>query len=161
MIFHALEQTYAVANTYFNTEHADVCADNSVTAPAPATLIKRQRAETSQRLGGPAPRLGLHSVRGSTQAKDQQKRDNTTFLLADYYLEGTDPALLAAQAELAVEAVLRIVDRLALSGGGVYGAGELRDSVSWQMSDGYDEARQDLYWHRAQVTFPVHDRDEQ
>lgn len=159
MIYDALEQVYTVIAANFATHHAALLTAKSVTAPAAATIIKRQNAETSRNYGTAPPTLGITAVRATTGARHQLSRDTTTTIVCDYLVQGTDPGLLAAQAELAVEALLRSVDALPESGGGVYGAGEFDDSISITMSDGYTEDKDEKFWHRGQVSFPVHDRD--
>ncbi|HWP38945.1 MAG TPA: hypothetical protein VNL18_15470 [Gemmatimonadales bacterium] len=159
MIYDAVEQAYTVAAANFTADLNALAAAKGVTAPPAATLIKRQRAETYIALGAALPALGIYLLRVATQAKSQGKRDSVVSLVFDYYLEGTDPTLLAKQAELAAEAVLRTVDRLADAGSGIYGAGEGSGSVTIELSDGYDPADENKFFHRAQVTVPVWDED--
>jgi hypothetical protein len=163
VLYDSVEQAYVIASANFATDIAALTTAKGVTALGAVTIIKRQRAETSKRLANPATTLktlGIYVTRAMTQAKDQQKRDSLSTLVYDLYVEGLDPSLLAKQAELGVEALLRSIDRFAVSGAGVFGAGELLRSVNIQMSDGYEETVTPRYWHRAEVTFPVHDRDE-
>lgn len=161
MIYDVVEQAYDIANVNFVADHTALLGAKSI-APWAGTLtiIKRQRAETSREFGTTPPTLGVCGVRASTQAKDQGKRDTRSAVVYDLFARGTDPGLLAAQVELGAEALLRSIDRLAGSGRGVFGAGELPNSVSVEMSDGYDQDVGLQWWHRAEVTFPCHDRDE-
>lgn len=160
MIFDAVQRAHTVTATNLATDLAALCTAKSVTNPGTITLVKRQKAETFIALGSPLPALGIYGLRAVTQAKDQGKRDSLVTVVWDFYIEGTDPTLIAKQAELVAESVLRTVDRLAASGDGLYGAGELAQSVTVEMSDNYQEAEELKWFQRAVVTAPVHDRDE-
>lgn len=162
MLYDAVEQVYTVVLANFTTDLGALATAKGVSVTATVGVIKRQTAETMVALGADLPAIGVYTVAGSTQAKDQGKRDTLTTMVLDYYAEGTDPANLAKQAELAAEALLRSIDRLwpALEGGG----GNAVGSVGIVMTPGYQEVRQNeaeqtVYNHRATVTFPVMDRD--
>jgi len=162
VIYDAIEQVYAVANANFATDFAALATAKGVVGlNTNAAIEKRQSAETMVRLGAALPCLGIVGLRARSQAKDQGKRDTESVIAFDYYAEHADPVLVAKQAELAAEALLRTVDRLWASGASVFGAGELPLSVVIDFTEGYLETRSPpVYWRSATVTFPVHDRDE-
>lgn len=162
MIYDAVEKAYAVVAANFAADMAALVAAKGETVDATtATLEKRQRAEKYIELGAAKPTIGIWSRGALTQAKvGTGWRDNVTSIVLDYYCSGTNPSVVAKQAELAAEALLQSVDRLPNSGAGVYGSGELRGSVTVELTDGYLKDGAAKWYRRAQVTFPLTDRDE-
>lgn len=162
MIFDAVERAYDVVNANFAADFAALATAKGVTGLAlTATIEKRQTAERFIALQAPGPTIGVWGRGTVTQAKvGTGWRDNVSSVVLDYYCTGTDPVLVAKQAELAAEALLRAIDRLPGSGDLVFGAGELRGSVTVELTDGYLKTRDDLYYRRAQITFPLTDRDD-
>jgi hypothetical protein len=162
MIYDAVERAYAVVNTNFATDLAAIIADKGVAGlTATASIVKRQRAETYLALGLTLPGLGVWSRGTVTQAKvGSGWRDNVSTIVLDYYCVDVDPVKAAKQAELAAEALLRSIDRIPGSGDGAYGAGELRGSVVVEMSDGFLQDGNARWFRRAQVSFPLTERDE-
>lgn len=160
MIYDQVEQAFAIANANFATDMAALVAAKSIVGlTTTATFIKRQDAEIAKALNATPPFVGVVALRAATQAKDQGKRDTLGQLAYDYYASGADPLKVAKQAELAVEALLQSVDRLAGSGSGVFGAGELSGSIEIEMTDGFEEGDNGLYFRRGTVRFPIWDRD--
>lgn len=164
MLYDQVEQCYTVLAANFAADYAALLAAKSVASPGTVTIIKRQSVNTALRYSQAPPFVGVFSLAGKTQAKDQSKRDTEGLVAFDIYMTGagaTGASLVASQVELAAEAVLLTVDRLAGSGRGVYGAGELPFGTTVQLSDDTDEeVQQGLYGRRATVTVPVRDRDE-
>jgi hypothetical protein len=160
VIHDVAEQVYATTEANFATDHAALLTAKGVTGFTPTVLIvKRLAAETFIALGVALPALGIRVVRAVTQAKDQGKRDSLDTVVWDLYAEHTDPVVLAKWVELGAEAVLLTIDRLWSAAGGLFGAGELPESVSVDLTEGVEEGEGLRYWRRAQVTCPVHDRD--
>ena|SRR6267378_531760 len=124
----------------------------------PPTFVKRQKAEIFGTLGVTLPAIGIYIVRSVTMAKWQAVRDPRSTGVFDWYARSGNPLLLAQQTELAAEAMLRSVDRLATSGS-IFGAGELPDSITIDLTDGYDKSIEPNYDRRAVITFTVYDRD--
>ncbi len=125
-----------------------------------ATIVKRQRVERAIAEGAVPPILGIVATRCVTQAKQQPDiRDSQVVIEWDYYAESSDPVLVAKQAEIACEAILLVVDRLAGSGLRVYEAGGLPGSVTVDLTEGVEEGEHPIYWRRASVTAPLWDRD--
>jgi hypothetical protein len=162
MIYDAIEQAYLVVNSNFATDMAALVALKSESGlTTTATIEKRQRAERFIALQAAGPTIGIWGRGVVTQAKvGTGWRDNVSSVVLDYYCTGTDPVKVAKQAELAAEALLKSIDRMSDQAQGVYGAGELRGSVTVDLSDGYLEVKADTYYRRAQITFPLTDRDE-
>lgn len=169
MVFDAIEAAYTIVLANFATDMATLATAKAVTCETQANIIKRQSAEIYVYLRAALPAIGIWALRVATQAKGQNGRDNETTLVLDYYATGYDPRVVAVQVELAAEALMISVDKLTPGSGGVFGAGELPGAVRIELSDGYVETAQDadkqpnsdrrLYSRRAQITFPVYDRD--
>ena len=163
MIFDAVETAYTVVNANFDTKLAALVAAKGVSGTlAGAKKFKRQNAETYVELNatirdGTEAGLGVYGLQAVTQAKSQTQRYTDTTVGADYYCRGTDPAVLAKQAELAAEALLGCIDAMWPTAEG--GAGEGDKSISITMSAGYEETQTPKYEHRAVVTFTLTDRD--
>lgn len=161
MIYDVVEQAYSVLNSNFATDYTALLTAKNVTSPGTVKLVKRQKVETAIRYGFQPPLLGVISLAARTQAKDQGKRDTQALVAYDLYIKGSDPAVVAKQVELGAEACMRSVDRLAASGLGVFGAGEVPLSVNVTLSDDEDEeVEEGKYGRRATVSFQVWDRDE-
>ena len=165
MIYDCVEQAYAVLNTNFATDYSALLTAKSVASPGTVKLVKRQKVTTALRYGLQAPLIGVISLAARTQAKDQGKRDTQALLAYDIYITGAassdGAALVAKQIEIAAEAAMRSVDKLAASGLGVFGAGELPLTVDITLSDDEEEEVQEgKYGRRATVSFQVWDRDE-
>lgn len=160
MIFDQVEQLYTVVNTNFATDLGALATAKGVTINTGATFVKRQNADVFFALGVTLPACGIYVTRASTKAKQQGIRDTTGTAVFDYYAEDADPVKVAKQAELAAEALLMSVDRMATAGAGVFGAAELEDSITVEMSDGFEKrASEGRYWRRAVVRFAIYDRD--
>jgi hypothetical protein len=159
VIYDSLEQAYTVLLANFAADFTALATAKSVTVTSVATIKKRVDAETMVAIGVPFPAIGVYGLRATTQAKDQTKRDTTSELVFDCYHTNPDPALAQKQAELMAEACLKTVDRLAGSGGGVFGAGEAPGSVEVDLDPGFEDVEAPQYGGRVRVRFPVSDRD--
>lgn len=157
MIYDAIEAAYTVVNANFATDYAALAATKGVAIVTPVGIIKRQKADIFVPLGATLPAIGIYGVSGTTQVKDQGKRDTICALAFDFYDRGTDPVALAKQAELAAEALLQSIDRMWPTAAG--GAGEGDGSITITLADGYDETAELKYERRATITFPLVDRD--
>lgn len=164
MIYDAVEKAYEIVLANFATDMAAVVAAKSETVfSTTATIEKRQSAEKYIALGAPKPTLGVVGRGAVSQAKvGSGWRDNVSSVTLDYFCNGSDPVKVSKQAELAAEALLRCIDKMPNSGGGavVFGAGELRGSITIEFSDAYEKDGSGSWYRRAQVTFPLTDRDE-
>jgi len=161
MIFDAVEAITTVLTANFSADFTALATAKGVAdLPGAPTFVKRQRAEMFASLNVTLPAIGIYILRSSTMAKWQSVRDPRSTGVFDWYARGSDPVLLAQQTELAAEVMLRTVDRMAGSGtGGVFGAGELPDSITIELTDGYEKSIEPNYSRRATVTFTVYDRD--
>lgn len=161
MLYDQVEQAYTVAAANFPGHYATLLAAKGVTSPGTVTLIKRQSVVTALRYGKAPPLMGIVSLAGETQGRDQGKRHTRGLVAYDLYIKGSDPNLVAKQVELAAEALLRTIDMLPESGNGVFGAAEIPLSCKITLSDDEDEQVEDgQYGRRATISFPVWDKDE-
>ena len=161
MLYDAVEQAFSVLNSNFAADYTAALSSKGVTSPGTVKIVKRQSIKTALRYMVQPPVLGVISLASRTQAKDQGKRDSQSLVAYDLYIKGSDPALVAKQIELAAEAMMRSVDRLAASGNGVFGAAEVPLSATVTLSDDEDEeVEEGKYGRRVTVSFPVWDRDE-
>ena len=164
MIFDAVEQCWLMTNDWFPVDMAMLA--NLVNLPGlqtTATVVKRQSVERMKQEGLTPPILGIVALQCQTQAKDQGKRDSLVTIQWDYYAEAANAAAVVTtdkQVELAVEAILYTIDRLAGSGLKVFEAGGLPGSVTVVLTEGVTEGEAPTYWRRATVTAPLWDRDD-
>lgn len=130
-----------------------------------AVIYKRQPAEIFAAIPdvpGQAsrfPGLGIYAVPGSrTQPKSVQLRDSDVQVAHDFFLRGSDPEKVVLNAEIAVEAILRHLDRMP-GQPGVVGVGEEPRSVLVDMFD-VKKVGEDYYEQLATVTAPHRTRDD-
>lgn len=161
MIFDAIEQLYTALNANFATDMAALVTDKGLTGiTTTATIIKRQTAEVIIAKRATQPTIGIVPARFTTQAKDQAKRDSKNWLEVVYVATGSDPAAIGKQVELALESILRSIDRLAGQGGGVFGAAVQEDSIEGDVSDYYTEGQAPNYYQLGTLRFRVDDREQ-
>lgn len=162
MIFDAIEQANSIAAANFTADLTALAAAKSVTVTANCNFVMRQDADfyVSRQLGLPACGIYADPARDTlTQGKDQTKRDNDVALVFDYYAVDTDHVKLGKQVELAAEALLMSIDRLATAGvGGIYGVGEGPGTIRVVL-DQIEKRDSTNYGRRARVRFIVNDRD--
>lgn len=104
--------------------------------------------------GGAArlPGVGVYFVHGTTQAKVTARRPGSLWIMRDYFARGTDPAKIVKQAEIAVEALLKHIDRcFALAP--IVGTGEAENSVTIDMLD-VKQAGEDSYEQQVLISAP-------
>lgn len=162
MIFDAVEAVYTVLNGNVATIFAALATAKSITnLSTPPTMVKRQDAELAIQNGLATPFIGIYAKAAKTQAKNQSRRPNVITVVADAYMRGSDPVLLAQQMDLMPEAILGCIDLLPGTSGGIYGGGEVPGSVDVQITMGYQLSAGGVqYDRRAVVTFPVHQLDQ-
>lgn len=166
MIHDQVERCYTIADANFATDFEALITAKGLGGEGfttTATIVKRQTAETFVNLGITLPAVGVYARPAETGAKSQGRRQTRGLMVYDYYCEDDDPSKACRQRDLAAEASLKLVDRIAGGSDGVYGAGELMRSVTIELEDGLNEpglpkpaARG---WARAIIAFPVWDED--
>lgn len=136
MIWDAVEGSAAIVSANFDTEMAAVIALKGLGGlglVATATVQKRLRVGQLVSMRKPFPALGVYSIGVLTGAKNQRRRTNLVRIGIDYWAQLNDAEKVAQQAELAQEAVMRCVDLIWQTSGGVYGAGEGPYSTTGEM----------------------------
>jgi hypothetical protein len=156
----ALERVADIVAANFAVDLAALATAKGVTIDTTATIYKRRSKETFGTKRNPTlPGIGIFWLSGATNARRQDERDTTLTMVLDYYALDTDPDRLAEQVELAVEALLRSVDRLGEGAAGVLGAGEPENSIQLQHTPTSVLEGAETYEERAQVLFPIIDQD--
>lgn len=161
MIYDIIERAATVLDDNFTTDLDVLVAAKTLSGlDTQATLYKRQMAELFADQHAPAlPGIGIYVTTVATQAKRQGKRDNNAMTVFDYYARHLDAEKLSQQVELAVEALMRSVDRL-FDSVGVLDAGAEQGSVLVVVTPVAQPAGMKFYERRAVVSFPVQDRDD-
>jgi hypothetical protein len=160
VIYDPLEQFFAALNANFATDMVALVTAKSLTGiTTTATIIKRQTAEVIIAKRATQPTIGFYPTTFRTQAKDQGKRDTRCWLEVVYVATGEDPAAIGKQIELALESILRSVDRLAGLGGGVFGAAVEDNSIDGELSDYYVDGQAPNYYQTGTMRIPVDDRE--
>lgn len=114
-IWNGVEELSAALEEHLSAELATVAAAHEVSLDTEFTLFKRERAPTFlKRVTGPGVGVWFESAR--TGAQSQNRRDWTLMAVVDYGVTGGDRDQVAEQVELAIEAIMRVVDRLATTG---------------------------------------------
>ena len=136
MIREAVERAFTVVTANFQTDFAALATAASLVAPT-ADLYKRRSAERFH--AHTACGLGVYHEGGATSrrrpgaATGSGLRDSRPVIVLDFYLRDADEADAVELGELAIQALLRSVDEFPESP--VWGAGDPRDSVTWEVID--------------------------
>jgi hypothetical protein len=163
MLYDVVDLVASVLDANFDADLTALCTAKGVATPTGivgGTVRKREGLLAWATSPANLPGLGVTSQGAQTGAKNQAKRDSTVTVQAAYYSTGQDAALLGAHVELAAEAIMLSVDRMAGSGSGlVWGVAEGRDSVRIEtMGTAFTR---DANWFEdgVVVEFPANDRD--
>lgn len=158
MIYDVIERAATIVLANFTTDlETLITAKKLQGLDSSITIYKRQMAELFADQA--VPGLGIYVTTVATQAKNQGKRDSDLTTVFDYYARHTDAEKLSQQVELAVEALLRSMDRL-FDSVGVLDAGAQEGSTLVLLTPVGEPAGMKFYERRATVSFPVRERDE-
>ena len=105
------------------------------------------------------PGLGCYARNARTQAVSQQEREATMEAHYEYLCRGPDAATIRAQAELAAEVLLRLVDRFPTISGGVEGGGHEPGSVVVDIDGSGPAEGLEFYEEWVHVVSPIWDTD--
>lgn len=164
MIRDAVERVFSVVSANFNAEFAALATAAGVPSVT-ADFYKRQAAEifSLKTTAG----LGIYHDGGSAQTSEggaagSRRRTATVIIVLDWWIQGSDPDIVAQQTEIAVDAALRTVDRLVGfdQASGVGGAAVTDDSFSWRVERVHESTEQGAVMERAVMRFPIQVRDE-
>jgi hypothetical protein len=158
MIRTVVERVYNVLQASFNTELSALTSAAGIPSVT-ATIHKRMAAEAFGERGNAG--LGVYHDSGAAStsrggAPGSRQRDSRIVIVLDWYVTGSEPDVVAAQTELAIEAALRCVDRLvAFDATGVGGAGVEPGSFTWEVERTTHVDRTRIATERAIMRFPV------
>lgn len=163
MIFDAVKRAHEILAANFAADLNALITAKSLTGAVSATTVFDRLGSDSFAADVTFTTAGLGVYWGGqaqTQARHQDLRESVVWVEAEYYARGDDPAVLAKQAELAAEAVLRSVDRMG-GDGSVLGAAEQRNSVTIQGPRlAYLKDGEKSYEDQVIVRFPMIDEDQ-
>lgn len=164
MTYDAMEHAAAVIGANFESDFEALVVAKDAGAfgidPSPR-LYKRRDAAVIFGQDLYIPSIGLYPDTAFTQRASQgERRDNVSYLLADYVYRSSDPDRTAVAVELAAEALLRSIDRMRDETDTlVIGAGVPDQSVSINYARLSHVELDDVYEDYVTVRFPVIDRD--
>jgi len=159
MIYDVIEraETVAKANFVIDIKALETLKDVDIDT----TVSFYKRLDANIFFDKKLPGLGIYAEGATSGAKllSGARRENTVFLIFDYMARGTVAANLSFQIELAVEAIMQTIDRLAESTTNVLGAGEAKDSVVITIERQAQSENQPHYEERVLVRVPVNEED--
>lgn len=157
MFLEATDRALAILEANFSTDIEALAVAKSVLGiDAEVTVYDRQPVAVVASLKDSAfPALGVYTAGGTAQSRRQDERLGTVTVVVEYYARRPDqPTLLGKQTELAVEAILRSLDRMA-GAGGVVLAGDPEHSVIVEIFGLSRVEGLKTYEDGARVRFPV------
>lgn len=162
MIRRAVERVYSVVSANFNTDFAALAAAAGVPAVT-ADFYKRLAAPGFWRKTTAG--VGVYHGSGASErrkagaAAGSGVRDTRVDVVLDWWIRGHEPDVLAVQTEIAIDALVRSIDRVPDEASGVWSAADARDSITWtiERSTLTDEGR--IATERAIVVCPLRVRD--
>jgi hypothetical protein len=160
-----IDRVHSIVSTNFNGDFSTLASAAGVPALtlAAGDFFKRLAAEVfAQKV---AVGIGYYQDGGATQAKRPGAalsgiRDTTVVVVIDWYLSGDNPDDVAVQTEVALDALLRSIDRmLEPDANGVRAAGAERGSIVWEITRTplIDDSR--IATERAKLRVPFTVRD--
>jgi hypothetical protein len=162
VFYDVVEAVAARAGADFTPGMVHLATQKSVSIVTTATIYKRQDANIFAALDASVatlPGIGVYALSALTNARRQDLRDSSVAMVYDYFARGLDPAALLVQAELAAEALLRVIDRIYGSAPGIFGVGEATLGVQVTIEPMVKAAGEDYYEQRVLVRFLVDERD--
>lgn len=115
MIHGAVEFAASVLDTNFVSDMQTLAGNNLDINTKLEGIEKRRPAEVFLSLGKSLPRIGIWPESCTTQAKSTKLRMSIVRLVADYVVQDSEDLKAAETAELAAEAIMLSVDRMAES----------------------------------------------
>lgn len=153
MFLEASARALAILQGNFATDLAALATAKSV-AGIDATIHFYDEQPAAVFATRDLPGLGVYGVGASTNSRRQDQRDSVVTVSVEYYCRGTDATVIGKQTKLAVEAILRSIDRMA-GGGGVVLAGDPDNSVQAEVFGLAVAPGQTSYEDGCRVRFPV------
>lgn len=156
MIYDAIEDSAGIMEQFFETDMRTVIADKGEAAIDPEIDIHKRR-DALWIIGHKdvdRPQMGIYVSSALTSAKYQQQRESVNAIIFDYICRGSDGEVIEKQAELAVEAIMLCVDRMA-GVGSIMGAGEAPETVSVDVDRTAQVEGANYYQERIIVGVPI------
>lgn len=161
MIRDVVERVVTVLEANFDDDFAAL----ATAAGVPELTVPIRKRMAFERIADLGPvGLGVYHNGGSTARRKAGAgsgaavRDTEVRVVLDWYLRGNDPAVVAAQTELAVAAMMRSVDEIPTTL--IWSAADAQQSVTWRITRGPLTDAQRIAEERALVEFPVRIREE-
>lgn len=132
MFYDVSEKLGALAAANFTTDFVALLTQKGLEAlgvDPNVTVYVRKPARVFGLNESPLPGLGCWAGAARTQAVSQQERENQLRAHYEYLCRGSDAAIVLAQAELAAEVLMKLVDRFGTAGSGIEGGGHEPQSV--------------------------------
>lgn len=164
MIRKVVDRAHSVVSTNFNTDFSDVAAGTGVPllTLAAGDFFNRMAAEIFQLKV--AVGIGVYHDGGATTRRRPGAgsaaaiRDSRIDVVLDWWITGANPDDVAAQTELAVQALLRSIDRMP-DGTNIIRAAEGEDAVRWEIQRTQLSAETRIAVERALIRFPAWTRE--
>jgi len=151
-----------LAAAYFTTDFDALIAAKGVGGLGLVTAVTIYPRQPAVVFGGQEhalPGLGCYAREARTQAKSQQERDSRMEAHYEYLCRGPIAATVRAQAELAAEVILMLVDRFASIAGGIEGGGQEPGSVVVDIDGSGPAEGLEFYENWVHVVSPIWDTD--
>lgn len=162
MIRRAVERVYSVVSANFNADFATLAAAAGV-PPVTADFFKRQAAPVFWKRTTAG--VGVYHGSGASErrkagaAAGSGVRDTRVDMVLDWWIRGDDPEMLAVQTEIAIDALVRSIDRVPDEASGVWSAADARDTITWTVERSTLSDAGRIATERAIVIFPLRVRD--
>ena len=162
MFYDVSEGLATLATANFTTDFDALIALKSLGGLGVNTAVTVYVRQPAVVFGGqekPLPGLGCYSRNARTQVKSQQERASTMEAHYEYLCRGADPVAIRAQAELAAEVLLLLVDRFPTIAGGIEGGGQEPLSVVVDIDGSGPAEGLEFYEEWVHVVAPIWDTD--
>lgn len=151
-----------LASTYFTADFDALIAAKGAGALGVTTAVTVYPRQPAVVFGGQEralPGLGCYARAARTQAKSQQERSSSMEAHYEYLCRGPVAETVRAQAELAAEVILLLVDRFPTIAGGVEGGGQEPSSVLVDIDGSGPAEGLEFYENWVHVVSPIWDTD--
>lgn len=161
MYYDAVERVVSIVEANFETDMRAVVADKSESGiTATATIHSRRPAALFADKTADLPGIGIYPTTARTQARHATIRDSRIDMVIEYCAVGSNPDQLEKQVELAVESLLRSIDRIGEGTDGVLGGGELTGDIETEIFGAGMAAGQRYFEEVGTLRFTVIDREQ-
>lgn len=162
VIYDAESGLEALAAAHFSANMVALVAAKGLGALGIDTAVNVYGRQNAARFAGQEktlPGLGCYVRAGRTQAKSQGERDSRLEAHFEYLCRGAVGTVTRVQAELALEAIVMLVDRFAEAANGIEGGGHEPLSVSFEIDGAGPPDGLDFYEEWVHVASPIWDTD--